>query len=148
MDMMRTSLPMSLAFRRRVGLGSMGRGQYYSAQPPSPRLPALRRKVISGLSTIMIGGSAVLFLSTPAHLDRPSDDSPNRSGATESLATLLRSYLVYSACSVPALIDSAPGIISTAQSIPIIRTIAEAIIRQTFFDQVSLQFSLTHWAAR
>ena len=58
--------------------------------------------------------------------DRPSS----------SLATLIRAYVVYSFCSVPALVDSAPALLETLSAIPGLKQITEAVVRATFFDQV------------
>ncbi|KAB5591466.1 hypothetical protein CTheo_5070 [Ceratobasidium theobromae] len=60
------------------------------------------------------------------------------SGATPpgtSLSSLARSYLVYSLCSVPPLVNYSPAILSTCSGIPGLREISEAIVRRTFFAQ-------------
>jgi hypothetical protein len=53
-----------------------------------------------------------------------------------ALSSALRAYIVYSACSVPWVIDHAPGVLDVLLSIPIASSITEAIIRHTFFAQV------------
>jgi proline dehydrogenase len=53
-----------------------------------------------------------------------------------SLGSLVRAYTVYTICSVPALVDASPRILSFLTSIPGIRQITEAFVRITFFDQV------------
>lgn len=52
------------------------------------------------------------------------------------LASLLRSYFVFSVCSVPALVDWSPHVISITTSIPGLRQLALALIRRSFFIQV------------
>lgn len=51
------------------------------------------------------------------------------------LSALLRSYVVYSLCSIPPLVDWSPVILSTVSAIPGLKQITEAIVRNTFFDQ-------------
>ncbi|KAI1790477.1 FAD-linked oxidoreductase [Ganoderma leucocontextum] len=52
-----------------------------------------------------------------------------------SLSTLIRAYVVYSVCSVPALVDWSPAILETLSAVPGLRQITEAVVRATFFDQ-------------
>lgn len=53
------------------------------------------------------------------------------------LSSLLRSYMVYSMCSMPLLIDWSPAILSTLSSIPGVRQVTEFVVRHTFFSQAS-----------
>lgn len=53
-----------------------------------------------------------------------------------SLGSLVRAYTVYTICSVPALVDASPRVLSFLTSIPGIRQITEEFVRATFFDQV------------
>ncbi len=53
-----------------------------------------------------------------------------------SLCSMLRAYVVFSMCSIPHLVDSAPTILNTLSSVPLIREVMEAIMRVTFFKQV------------
>lgn len=59
--------------------------------------------------------------------------------AIQSIASsvLMRTYLVYTLCSVPYLIDYAPSLLHafTHSSIPGLKSITEAIVRRTFFAQ-------------
>ena len=59
-----------------------------------------------------------------------------RDRPSSSLSTLVRAYVVYSFCSVPALVDSAPALLETLSAIPGLKQITEAVVRATFFDQV------------
>jgi len=49
---------------------------------------------------------------------------------------LIRTYIVYSMCSVPVLVDASPRILSVLSAVPGVRQITEAFVRVTFFDQV------------
>ena len=53
-----------------------------------------------------------------------------------SLGSYVRAYTVYTMCSVPALVDASPRLLSFFTSIPGIKQITEAFVRITFFDQV------------
>ena len=53
-----------------------------------------------------------------------------------SLGSYVRAYTVYTICSVPALVDASPRVLSFLTSIPGIKQITEGFVRITFFDQV------------
>lgn len=102
---------------------------------------------IGAVFTTLLGGAAFVHLSSPTRLDSSAacletDSRPNQSNDKESLTSLFRSYVVYSACSLPSLVDAAPSIISAAESIPGVKQLAQALIRFTFFDQVRSYESL------
>jgi proline dehydrogenase len=67
-----------------------------------------------------------------------TDDGP-KTITESSLGSLLRAYTVYTMCSVPALVDASPRLLSFLTSIPGLKQITEAAVRITFFDQVWLQ---------
>jgi hypothetical protein len=54
-----------------------------------------------------------------------------------SSSVLIRTYLVYTLCSIPLLIDYAPSLLHTFTHSPIpgVKQITEAIVRRTFFAQ-------------
>lgn len=52
------------------------------------------------------------------------------------LSKLLTSYVVYSACSIPGLVEASPALLSFCTSIPGLRQLTEAFVRATFFKQV------------
>ncbi|RSH88590.1 hypothetical protein EHS25_002817, partial [Saitozyma podzolica] len=62
---------------------------------------------------------------------------PSQQPHFRSYVHILRSYLVYSACSIPPLIDNAPGLLHffTHSPIPGLKGLTEAIVRRTFFAQ-------------
>ncbi|KAJ6581555.1 FAD-linked oxidoreductase-like protein [Mycena capillaripes] len=67
----------------------------------------------------------------------PSNPRAKREGEAirSSFGTLVRTYVVYTMCSIPALVDNAPWLLETFSSIPGLRWITRAIVRVTFFDQ-------------
>ena len=75
----------------------------------------------------------------------PSDVYADTNGSTNvddssirsiPLTSLLRSYFVFSVCSVPAFVDWSPHIISFMTSVPGLKQLAEALVRRSFFAQV------------
>lgn len=79
-------------------------------------------------------------LSLPTEVSAGDHSTPVRAADSLSTATtlaLLRSYLVYTACSIPPLIDHAPALLHafTHSPVPGLKAITEAIVRRTFFAQ-------------
>jgi proline dehydrogenase len=66
----------------------------------------------------------------------PDDKDKLDGRSKDSLGSLLRTYVVYSMCSIPGLIDVAPKMLDVLTSIPLAREITQAFVRITFFDQV------------
>ncbi|KAJ7596517.1 FAD-linked oxidoreductase-like protein [Mycena floridula] len=56
-------------------------------------------------------------------------------GDESKLTVAIRSYIVYTMCSFPTLVDMAPRILEICSSIPGVKQISEAIVRVTFFNQ-------------
>jgi proline dehydrogenase len=108
----------------------------------TPRIAGRRLALVSGgalslgLATILASktyADSATVVAFPA-TSRSKRDDP---GATQSsFGTLVRTYVVYTMCSIPALVDNAPWLLETFSSIPGLRWITEAIVRVTFFDQV------------
>jgi proline dehydrogenase len=65
-----------------------------------------------------------------------ADNGVEKINKDPSLGSLVRAYTVYTICSVPALVDASPRLLSFLTSIPGIKQITEAFVRITFFDQV------------
>lgn len=109
----------------------------------STRLTLLSLSVGLGL-----GGSAYL-LHSPVRLDaslsaplaKQDDSSSSLHKNQPPLSSLIRSYVVYTLCSIPALVDASPALLKHTFAIPGVRWIAEKIVRGTFFAQVSPQSS-------
>ncbi|PIL30759.1 hypothetical protein GSI_06927 [Ganoderma sinense ZZ0214-1] len=107
---------------------------YASAPPPPrPRLFGARGLAIAGLSATTFVG---LTLSTTAiYADAQAQVPVEGVLRTAPLSELVRTYIVYSICSVPFLVDWSPAVLSTLLAIPGVKQVTEAIVRVTFFDQ-------------
>lgn len=96
----------------------------------------------AGFGTLVIGGTlggaAYMYQQHPLHADHDEDSYGSVQQPPTPISTLLRSYIVYSLCSIPTLVDWSPTILGTLFSIPGVRQITEAIVRVTFFEQVRL----------
>jgi proline dehydrogenase len=91
------------------------------------------RQVIAASGAVMLALGLSPWFMTQIHSDAvqvESDDSEVSFGA------LVRSYAVYTMCSIPALVDNSPRLLQLA-SVPGLRWFTEALVRITFFDQVS-----------
>lgn len=62
--------------------------------------------------------------------------SPPKEPTPTPLSKLLTSYVVYSACSIPGLVEASPALLALCASIPGLRQLTEAVVRATFFKQV------------
>lgn len=91
------------------------------------------------LSRTRLRGAPLLLVSAtslPAYLILKSDSFP--SPATphkQPLRSLLRSYVVYSLCSIPPLVDNSPTILNLLSTIPGLKQLTFGLVRVTFFDQ-------------
>lgn len=86
--------------------------------------------VASGGILVALGLSP--FYTGRAHADSETHLSSKSNGT--SLGALIRSYTVYTICSIPMLVDHSPRLLELA-SIPALKWITEAFVRITFFDQ-------------
>jgi hypothetical protein len=112
-----------------IARGSLSRG-FRSLHNSPPR-----RKFISfGLAGCTLLGS-VAFL--PKILDRDLSEQPPVEQHEPRVSSLLRSWLVYSIISVPLLVDKSDDILSVLTSIPGLKQATEAVVKLTFFTQVS-----------
>ena len=66
----------------------------------------------------------------------PVGTTAKRERPLTPLSTLIRTYVVYSFCSVPALVDWASAILAALSAVPGLKQVTEAVVRATFFDQV------------
>lgn len=98
---------------------------------------ARKRRGIVVASSIALASSAVVYASQARHEIHADTDEP-LAARQVPLSSLFRSYVVYTMCSVPMLIDWSPSILSALSSVPGIKQATELVIRHTFFDQVSL----------
>jgi len=87
-------------------------------------------------------------MATAAILTQPIVRNDDKTPAPRRpVSAILRAYAVYTACSIPALVDASPKILSTMGSIPGLSTVTEAVVRRTFYAQVRSRSRLTNFAA-
>lgn len=120
----------------RFGAASMRRGVASSSKQTTGRR---RYAAPTAAFAVALGGTA--YLASPLSLDSdfvagPSAPPPP-SIQSAGLGELLRSYLVYTLCSVPLLIDNSPSLLHflTHSPIPGLKFVTEGVVRQTFFAQ-------------
>lgn len=111
---------------------------------PPPRTNVFRRVSASRLSTIGLASGALVTTSllyaavqSPVHADAEPEKKGHERTPTP-LSALVRSYVVYTMCSIPPLVDWSPKLLSIMLSVPGLKQITEAFVRVTFFNQVSL----------
>ncbi|PPQ68478.1 hypothetical protein CVT25_008404 [Psilocybe cyanescens] len=101
-------------------------------------LTLTRRGVARTVLFTLTAAASSLFLAGSLYADHDGSEeksAPPPPPPPTSLGSLVRAYAVYSMCSVPALVDASPKLLSTLSSIPGVRQITEAFVRVTFFDQ-------------
>ncbi|KAK0204224.1 FAD-linked oxidoreductase-like protein [Desarmillaria ectypa] len=117
---------------RRFGV-TLGRGTFHGprlfSSRVSHRTSRLRTGAISGGILLATG---LGLSSSPIHADSDSDESANKG---TPLRELVRSYLVFTMCSFPTLIDISPAMLDVLTSIPGVKQVTEALVRITFFNQ-------------
>jgi proline dehydrogenase len=81
------------------------------------------------------GGALTAFLMLGYTLNA---DSPplSRDGTATPLPQLLSSYVVYTMCSIPGLVEASPALLAFGTSLPGLRQLTEAFVRATFFTRV------------
>jgi hypothetical protein len=89
-----------------------------------------RRPSIAGGGAL--AASLVLGYSVYADASLPSTER-----APTPLSKLVTSYVVYSLCSIPGLVDASPALLAFCTSVPGLRQLTEAFVRATFFTQVA-----------
>jgi hypothetical protein len=80
-------------------------------------------------ATLMLCWGYPLYADVPSPLKEPTPTGT-------PLSKLLTSYVVYSACSIPGLIEASPALLALCTSIPGLRQLTEGFVRATFFKQV------------
>lgn len=88
---------------------------------------SIRRRPLRAIALASAGlvGASALSLSL----------APASDPAEPPLHELARTYVVYTLCAVPGLVDIAPKLLNTLLTVPLVRIPAEAVVRATFFDQ-------------
>ncbi|RXW18987.1 hypothetical protein EST38_g6864 [Candolleomyces aberdarensis] len=80
--------------------------------------------------------SSVSAAAVPSYLLLNSESLPSPQTPHEQpLKAIIRAYLVYSACSIPALVDYSPKILDTLSRVPGLKQLTYGIVRVTFFEQ-------------
>jgi proline dehydrogenase len=130
------------SFKRQARASRVGVNPFYS-QPESSYRTLFRRSAARPSRILCIsaaGGGTLtatlllcwgypLYADVPSHLKEPT-------GTPTPLSKLFTSYVVYSACSIPGLVEASPVLLASCASIPGLRQLTEAFIRATFFKQV------------
>ncbi|CDO71747.1 hypothetical protein BN946_scf184920.g31 [Trametes cinnabarina] len=110
-----------------------------SSRAPS-KTPFLTSRRVAGITLVSgaLVGAALLAPHSVLYADADEPDGRARRNAQRTdppLSALIRTYVVYSLCSIPALVDYSPTILSTLLAIPGVKQITETIVRYTFFNQ-------------
>ncbi|KAF9466939.1 hypothetical protein BDZ94DRAFT_92555 [Collybia nuda] len=106
------------------------------------------RPILVASGAVMLALGLSPWYMTQIHADAAMDSETESDDAGVSLGALVRSYAVYTMCSIPALVDYSPKLLELG-SLPGLKWITEALVRVTFFDQVSRSsFSLRRWSYR
>lgn len=116
-----------------------------SASPLGAGLPPQTRSFARWGLILALGGIGLSLIPStmPSHPESDElETSPRATSTASSLRStstpaLIRSYLVYTACSFPLIIDSAPGLLHafTHSGIPGLKGLTEFVVRHTFFAQ-------------
>ena len=115
-----------------------------SATPSPSRSRFLSARGLVGLgiaSGVAVGGTifvqdAQAGAKELAEIHAQNKAETGRERISSPLSSLIRTYVVYSFCSIPTLVDWSPAILETFFSIPGLQGITEAVVRATFFGQV------------
>ncbi|KAG7090579.1 hypothetical protein E1B28_009686 [Marasmius oreades] len=130
----------TLSRTSRIYAGTSNIGQRWASSASSTSLPraSWRRPqifVAGGLLLLIGVGTSNIFSPTIRADSDDNEDKDNSTKSSDSLSSLIRSYIVYSLCSIPALVDSAPTLLQAFTNIPVIGNITEGLVRVTFFNQ-------------
>ena len=84
-----------------------------------------------------VGLAAITIPTRKRHADtaatsRSEDDPTTR----PSLGSLIATYIVFSMCEIPSLVDASPKLLEFCTSIPGLKQLTEVFVRWTFFNQV------------
>ncbi|KDQ30083.1 hypothetical protein PLEOSDRAFT_1053486 [Pleurotus ostreatus PC15] len=108
----------------------------YSSSSTATRMPRLSPRVRRGGSLLTTGALITLGLGIIyADANTPDDGKNTPPATTQTVGSLIRSYVVYTMCSVPALVDFSPQLLAFLTGIPGLKQITESVVRVTFFDQ-------------
>ncbi|KAG8957617.1 hypothetical protein FRC03_009968, partial [Tulasnella sp. 419] len=102
-----------------------------SSPPNLPRQKSYRLATLTAVSLFAAGSVAVA--TSPLHAD--SEVEHPRNDRKQPISSLIRTYVVYSMCSIPPLVENATYLLGVFTSVPVLKQITEAMVRITFFDQ-------------
>ncbi|KAI0369891.1 FAD-linked oxidoreductase [Pilatotrama ljubarskyi] len=86
-----------------------------------------------GASLLVPGIRAVVYADSDEGIGESKRKAAQRTATP--LSALVRTYIVYSVCSIPSLVDLAPTLLSTLLAVPGLKQITETVVRYTFFNQ-------------
>lgn len=116
----------------------------HSSTRPTNAPPRFTRKFFFASGTALATSIFLTHSQGPVYADSAAEDKDGSSSKRPTpLSSLVRSYIVYTACSLPGLVDWSPTILATFMSVPGLKQITEAIVRITFFDQVRTAIPIT-----
>lgn len=119
--------------------------RHFSSGPPR-RLRPIGVRTVLGVGVGVTTAFAFSRLgSSDVYADTSNDiNIEDPSIRNTPLTSLLRSYFVFSVCSVPAFVDWSPQIISFMTSIPGLKQLTAALVRRSFFAQVRIDHFCLH----
>ncbi|KAI0325024.1 FAD-linked oxidoreductase [Cubamyces sp. BRFM 1775] len=128
-----------LLFRHPPRVRTLASSSARASPPHRARFLSGRRIAAVGLASGALYGASLFAPPAIVHADGDKpEDTASQSTQVRSdtpLSALVRTYVVYSLCSIPALVDWSPAILSTLLAIPGVKQITETIVRYTFFNQ-------------
>ncbi|KAI0717523.1 FAD-linked oxidoreductase [Cerioporus squamosus] len=113
---------------------------FSASAPPRARSAYARRLLAAGLFSSAVAGGSLYAYQNGSVVYADAEGGHEAKGRVSQvppppLSELVRTYIVYTLCSVPFLVDWSPTILSTLMAIPGLKQITEAVVRVTFFDQ-------------
>ncbi|KZT08997.1 FAD-linked oxidoreductase [Laetiporus sulphureus 93-53] len=82
-------------------------------------------------ASVLLGNAVGTIHADAAHSEGKTDSERHKT----PLSALIRTYAVYTMCSIPPLVDYSPAILSALSSVPGLKQFTEAFVRATFFNQ-------------
>ncbi|KZS90245.1 FAD-linked oxidoreductase [Sistotremastrum niveocremeum HHB9708] len=99
---------------------------------------SFRRLATRSTLVSIVGATGLLLYNNPVHADSvasASSENVQRHREPASLSSLIRSYGVYTICSVPVIVDWSPALLKFFTSIVGLRELTQIVVRHTFFAQ-------------
>jgi hypothetical protein len=128
-----------------LGRTSWHRHTHSHAHPPLPPPPSINSRsrrpyaLYTSLGLSLLG----LGLITPSLIHADSDApltvslTPGEEYSDTTLSALIRSYVVFTMCSFPRLVDASPWFMDLAK-VPVLGSVVRGVVRWTFFNHVRL----------